>query len=280
MNKKTILIGTDPEVFLQNSDGFIKSAIPFIPGSKAKPYFISDEGHAIQTDNILAEFCVPPVKLSESDKMYKNIQHCLNYIDNYVSGKNLKHKISPAEIVSFEELCDPLAKEFGCDPDFNAWTLEMNERPSSDNEQLRTCGGHIHIGYDNSSFDQNVAIIKTLDLFLGVPSILLDTDTLRRELYGKAGAFRVKEYGVEYRVLSNFWIQSQEMINLIFYNILQAIDFINNSESIIKLFTDKQALDIQTCINTCDKKLANKLIKTFNINIELKKCVELQAFQD
>lgn len=135
--------------------------------------------------------------------------------------------------------------------------------------------GHIHIGYDESSFDKSINIIRALDLFLGVPSIILDTDTLRRELYGKSGAFRIKNYGVEYRVLSNFWIQSQEIINLIFYNISQAIDFINNSENTSELFNKKDSENIQNCINNCDKKLANRLIKKYNININLKTCVEL-----
>lgn len=140
MKKETILIGTDPEVFLQNENGKIISAIPFIPGNKKNPFEITKEGHAIQTDNILAEFCVPAVSLNEPEEMFKNIQYCLNYIDNYVYKEKLKHKISAAEIIDKDQLLDPLAKEFGCDPDFNAWTYEMNERPFSTNEYLRTCG--------------------------------------------------------------------------------------------------------------------------------------------
>ena len=34
-----------------------------------------------------------------------------------------------------------------------------------------------------------------MDLFLGVPSILIDPDTERRKMYGKAGDYRLKEYG-------------------------------------------------------------------------------------
>ena len=55
--------------------------------------------------------------------------------------------------------------------------------------------GHIHIGYDNSTKETNFAIIKALDLFLGVPSLEIDLDERRRGLYGKAGCFRHKKYG-------------------------------------------------------------------------------------
>jgi hypothetical protein len=39
---------------------------------------------------------------------------------------------------------------------------------------------------------------------------------LRRELYGKAGAFRPKPYGVEYRVLSNRWLNSEALIRWVY----------------------------------------------------------------
>lgn len=55
--------------------------------------------------------------------------------------------------------------------------------------------GHIHIGYNNPEIEKSVDIIKAMDLFLGIPSILMDKDTLRRSRYGKAGAFRFKSYG-------------------------------------------------------------------------------------
>jgi hypothetical protein len=67
-------------------------------------------------------------------------------------------------------------------------------------------GGHIHIS------EYNVDLIRYMDLYLGVPSILMDTDTRRRELYGKAGAYREKPWGLEYRVLSNFWYKTPELI--------------------------------------------------------------------
>ena len=38
-------------------------------------------------------------------------------------------------------------------------------------------------------------MVKLLDIFLGIPSVIIDPDKKRRKLYGKAGAFRLTKYG-------------------------------------------------------------------------------------
>ena len=56
-----------------------------------------------------------------------------------------------------------------------------------------------------------------MDCFHGIISVLLDSSkssARRKELYGKAGAHRPKDYGVEYRVLSNYWLKSPELVML------------------------------------------------------------------
>ncbi len=55
-----------------------------------------------------------------------------------------------------------------------------------------------------------------MDLFIGAQLVKYDKDTARRELYGKAGAFREKDYGVEYRTPSNYWITSQDMMRWVY----------------------------------------------------------------
>src|SRR3546814_15106496 len=53
-------------------------------------------------------------------------------------------------------------------------------------------------------------LVKQLDWYLGLWSLGKDKDKVRRSLYGKAGACRIKPYGVEYHVLSNFWIKNKK----------------------------------------------------------------------
>ncbi len=155
-----------------------------------------------------------------------------------------------------------------CDPDFSVWTGEQNEAPASGGN-LRTAGGHVHIGYNDPDMETSLNIIKALDIYLGVPSVILDLDKDRKKMYGKAGAYRLKMYGVEYRSLSNFWIKDQESINFVFNGVKAAMEFINSGG--VEQLTDEKILKIQTCINTGNEELAYELIPSLNLESLLKK---------
>lgn len=150
-----------------------------------------------------------------------------------------------------------------CDPDYNVYTLEANTPPNSEGT-LRSAGGHIHIGYENPEFVNNLKIVRAMDLFLGIPSILLDKDTRRKQMYGKAGAYREKPYGVEYRVLSNFWIASQETVNWAVRQAKKAVEFAAEEDWL----DDETSASIQLAINNQDLDLACKLAKRFDIILD------------
>ena len=210
----------------------------------------------LQEDNVSLEFNIPVCnKIQEFEQAVTTINR-----EVYHTLRHLGYSISKDCGVSFDknELTHPNALVFGCEPDFNAWLMKENEKPHAKDENLRTCGGHIHVGTDIPM----VTGIQLMDLFLGVPSIILDntpSSIKRRELYGKAGAMRPKPYGFEYRVLSNFWIFSPETIKWV-YNQTRMI--CENSDA-WKL-TEKTAKKIQTCINTSDIELAKYLIGEYN----------------
>lgn len=125
---------------------------------------------------------------------------------------------------------------------------------------------HIHIGYENPTDEISEEIVKVLDLFLGIPSLFIDKDTERRKMYGKAGCFRFKEYGVEYRVLGNFVIQDQDTVNWLFRNIEAALEFINTGA-----FVDQDEKNITEAINTNNLDLAKVLVDKYSLEIEVKK---------
>jgi hypothetical protein len=116
------------------------------------------------------------------------------------------------------------AREFGCDPDFDAYIGAANPPgPDADTHYFRYSGGHIHIGANNFNVSEVkfafepkriLKFIQLMDIIVGVPMVLIDRDEgniARRELYGRAGCYRQQSYGVEYRTPSNFWLRAPEL---------------------------------------------------------------------
>ena len=192
-----VTLGSDPEFFIFDTvnNKFVPSC-GWIGGKKDKPVYIADQlGH--QEDNVTVEFNVPPT--TSSKELYSNIKKLIDYIEDKHKFKERGYTIVPLPSAEFEIsdlLENPSTLEFGCDPDFNAWSGEQNViEPTF--TTLRSCGGHVCVGYPNNNKSTNIEIIRALDLYLGVPSVILDKDTRRKELYGKAGAYRHQKYGVD-----------------------------------------------------------------------------------
>ena len=120
--------------------------------------------------------------------------------------------------------------------------------------------GHIHIGFANPDDNMAIDLVRYMDLYLGVPSVIMDSDLLRKKVYGTAGRFRITSYGVEYRVLSNFWLASEELMRWAFSQTQEAIKAYNRNLNI----EESQGL-ILNCINNSNTLLAEQLIKQFKL---------------
>jgi len=223
MAKKVFSIGTDPEFFLaENETGQLRSAIPHINGTKEEPAPLPNGGN-IQRDNVAVEFATDPA-VGRDDFVGKVQQTFRDVLGAIPKG----HKLAALPSAQFDpaELDHPEAKRFGCDPDYDAWKMQENEAPCIDDKCFRSCGAHIHVGCEEGSgneflldFPGKVAMVKTMDCMHGLLSTILDNSEeaiARRKLYGKAGSHRPKEYGVEYRVLSNYWLKSPVTVMLMY----------------------------------------------------------------
>lgn len=213
-----ILLGADPELFVKDK-GKVISAHGLVKGDKENPFPVKDG--AVQVDGMALEFNINPAK-DEGEFV-----HNINSVMEQLSAMVPKFEIVAQPTAKFTEeymLAQPKeALELGCEPDFNAWKNgEINPKPDQD-KPMRTGAGHLHIGWtegadieDPSHLVDCMEVVKQLDAYLGVASVIFDPDVERRKMYGAAGAFRPKSYGVEYRVLSNYWLSSPELISWVY----------------------------------------------------------------
>lgn len=223
---KNVTLGADIEMFLVDKHSENLSLVPaydVVSSTKENPESIG-EGFKIHPDNVSLELICPPSGIinSESD--------VVNHLNNNFLGKKiLEASIFPGVrpyhfdtfIISPDMLSDERLLEFGCDPEFDAWTGK--EFPAANAQQLfRASGYHIHIGYDNPTDEVSREIVKYLDMSL-LPQYVEDIYK-NRELYqehqamidrwgqyGKPGAHRIKPYGVEYRVFGGFLYAHQDL---------------------------------------------------------------------
>jgi len=248
-------IGADPELFAVDLEGKYKSLVGLIGGSKKEPRFIRHDGCAVQEDNVAAEFNIPPCE--SADQFVEAINFNLSFLERHVKEYGLQLKVSASAEFDAKELATSQAMEFGCEPDFNAWTEKINPRPHSRNKFLRSAGGHIHLETTLNPFH----VARCFDVFVVIPSLSLDSDTQRRTLYGKSGSCRPKFYGVECRALSNFWLTSDELKHWVFGRSQDTLTFAEKQ----KKFSAQDARKIQTCINTSNLGLAREIIEEYNI---------------
>ena len=110
-----------------------------------------------------------------------------------------------------------------CDPDFCIYSKGPNVVGGAARTNLRSAGFHIHVGYPEHNIDTSLDMLRYIDAFVGIPSLLYDTDTERRSLYGKAGCFRLQPYGFEYRTLSSFWIANPSRLRFIWKQVMYAL---------------------------------------------------------
>jgi hypothetical protein len=200
-------IGADPEFFVARK-GKPVSAHGMVPGNKKQPMKVNKG--AVQVDGMALEFNIDPA--STQEEFVNNLDTVLKTILEMVPGYDMFDQPVAEFGAEYIRKQPEEAKMLGCEPDYNAYTKAANPRPDADTP-FRTASGHIHIGWTNNidphdpgHFEACCTLSKMLDLRLGVPSLIWDQDKKRRQLYGQPGCFRPKPYGMEYRVLSNAWL--------------------------------------------------------------------------
>lgn len=243
-----VLVGCDPEFWVKKKGtDKIVSAHGLLAGTKKNPLPLSKGG--VQVDGMALEINIKPAKTIRG--FNGNINSVLGEVAKLVP--DYEFVFEPVAEFGFDyiEAQPKEAKQLGCEPDYNAYTKSINPPPDA-KAPFRTAAGHIHISWkklddenwpneiaptDATHFDACCMLTKTLDAYLGIPSLVWDKNQKRRELYGKPGSFRPKVYGdgwfgMEYRVLSNAWLRYQQAQDLVYGNTIDAFTALMKDEEL------------------------------------------------
>lgn len=223
-----LTIGADPELFIMDKKAKkLISAAGLFPGTKEAPHPVMHG--AIQVDGMAAEYNILPA--STAEEFILNHLSVLRSLRDSIKENNpdldFDFVFKPVAEFGAEYIAEQseVARALGCTPDYNAWE-GGKPNPTPDAEMpFRTASGHIHLGWtkdqdvnDPEHLEACCMMAKQLDCYVGAKVMNIeDADGhKRRELYGKAGAFRPKSYGMEYRTPSNVWLSSTLTMKRVF----------------------------------------------------------------
>jgi hypothetical protein len=159
---------------------------------------------------------------------------------------------------------DPISRQFGCSPHRSERKGGKVEQIRVDGEthEIRYAGVHVHVGsadkYALQTDDGILRTVRMLDLFLGTVGVMIESthwDRLRRQVYGKAGIYRRKEYGLEYRTPSTVLATHPAFMSLAFSLARQAVQVVECKLDEFFLSLVPRA-DVIQAIDTVDKNLA------------------------
>lgn len=223
-------IGSDFEMMGVDAHGLLHSFEGLIGGSKREPLYVDEEGNNVQEDNVLAEAAT---KVCRSKQEFMSAVIGMSGLLHEVAARhNIKIVASCSGEYPAEQLETQQARTFGCDTSYNAYSM-MEEKVPRNVGRWRSAGGHVHVGMGEhaENYELMFTLIKNMDAFIGVPLMLhagreqRAQEVQRRRMYGAAGSMRMKEYGVEYRALSNYWTFEEQLISFVYDAVERAVAF-------------------------------------------------------
>lgn len=273
-----VTIGTDPELFVKDErTGAVVPICGIIGGSKGKPLDLGD-GYGVQEDNVMLEFNTPPCSSPYSfvDTVREGISRCADFVRTKQS--NLTFDNASERLFGYDLLNTPQAAQFGCSAEYDAYSQgasvsPVDPRSLDDSEGAwRFAGGHVHLGYESSVDFPKFVAASFADVFLGLPSVNVDKQARRRELYGRPGRYRPTSYGIEYRVLSNFWVMDEGMCEQVAFRAESLGAFLETATEsrLQKLFVEIPWGDVRQAISDEDEERAMDVLAYLNNELKLR----------
>jgi hypothetical protein len=263
-----ITLGADPEVFVLDTDGEFTTGCGKIGGTKHKPLALPREGYFIQEDNVMAEFNVPPVEVTGPEGCYafgRVIRRAREMVVNHLAERSLVPSWKTCRVEFSQEALEAggrKALEFGCSPDFDAYNNGA-AAPKVDPKEIGTvryAGGHLHVGHDLKM--PPFVLASFLDATVGLTSVAMgDKQGDRRQHYGAPGRFRPTPYGLEYRVLSNYWIDGTDKAETYAHEVYTLFSRLEKAtlKDVKRAFAEVPWTDLRRIIVEEDRAMAQRL---------------------
>lgn len=227
-------IGSDPEVFgIDERTNLLVSSIGIINGFQKVQLPVT--GGGIQEDNVAFEF--NPKAAYNKEQFILNTQTCLNSLRDFLKLKDISLIQDISLTFPNSLLLDERAREAGCEPEMCAYSFSQIDPPTLTN--IRAVGGHVQVSWGcGDDIYERVNLVRCLDACLTIPLLPFEPSNCRRGYYGMAGSHRPKFTslnddfdGIEYRVLSNFWIWREEYMSFIFDTVQWALE---NKDEVVR----------------------------------------------
>lgn len=218
------IFGCDPEGFFQDKEGRIVGSERVIPEVGLNANNDPSGYGRIVRDGV--QFELNPSGGSCREGMGQRIAESFRTLHRHLATlKDRPLTISFRGVVEVDETefaaLSERSRILGCQPSFNVYegssSLGVEDQSTF---RTRSAGGHIHLGnlpYVRKSADKS-SLIPVMDVLVGNTCVLLDRNPLnaeRRKVYGRAGEYRLPSHGIEYRTLSNFWLQDYKLMSFV-----------------------------------------------------------------
>lgn len=278
-------MGCDPEIFVTHKDGSIFPAWEFMPCEADALKAIKewqdksiggvlavapDSSTCLDTlpaywDGVQAEFA--PWGKSCLETLHYGTRAGLAEVLRYAREKDKGAKLILPSVVELPEDIRKNSKDehiqFRCSQSYNIYQDSGDGVPDAREYKYRCAGGHIHLGFTRKFTAPGIEqIVRGLDGILGVAGVSLAAgidNAERRHTYGRAGEFRLPAHGIEYRVLSNFWL-SHPAIAMLVFELGRATVRLAESGlfNLCWLASEQETRDV---INNCDVEGARKILQ-------------------
>lgn len=282
----TTTFGCDPELFFADPKGKIIGSERVLPESGqlvglTNPYNNSLNPKAFVLDGVQAELnprgsTCRVVLGCEIAAAFKALKAHLAQMTDVKACFNAVVTIDKAEL----DRLSAKSKVFGCAPSKNMYDTRASVKANAATYKKRSAGGHIHLGLTAPVFVERERLVPIMDTLIGNTCVMIDRDPgaiERRKNYGRAGEYRLPTHGLEYRVLSNFWLRSYPLYALVMGLARMSVAVLNTTLMPKSSFASGWDAESKL-LKSVDLKKVQKAINTNNIELAKENYQAVKAF--